>query len=694
MLDKLYRPRGVAVVGASNKELSIGYRVVANLRNHGFKGQIYPVNPKDPEIQGLQAYKSVGEIPGDVDLCNIVIKNKFCPMAVEDCGKNGVKFVILHTAGFRESGEEGAKLEDEILAIAKKYGMRIYGPNAQGVMNSDPEVSLYANFTFTPMQPSGVSILAQSGGVAEVLNLNLRAQGLGFRMYASPGNAADLGLDELLEYFGEDEGTRVILMHIESLADPQRFAEIAGRITRSKPILALKSGSTEAGASAVSSHTGSLASPDKAMNALFERCGVMRFFDQREMIEAAVALSTQPVPPGKRVAMITNAGGPAIIAIDESASRGLELAELSEATKQGIAEKAFGVAHIGNPVDLAATANPEHYGNAVRRLLDDDGVDAVIVNMITPFFVDNQGIANQVVEESRGASKPVLPVLMTIETWEGVRTILREGGLPVYEYPEAAARALSEMLRYAAVRGRPEHEAPAVQVDREAAQAIAKKHAGRGRYMPFLDAVALLEAYGIPCARATAAADEDALKAAGRELGYPLALKIDSAGVIHKSDAGGVALDLGDEAAALAAFTEMKQKFSSVQGTIVAQAMQPSGGTELILGAASAGDVGTTVLFGLGGVLVEVLEDVALGLAPLSADEAGAMIRSIRSFPVLQGVRGQAGVDLDAVADLLVRLSALVADLGNVAEMDLNPVIAYPEGTRPLSVVDVRIRLD
>ena len=691
MLDRLYRPRGVAVIGASNKELSIGYRVVRNILKHGFKGQLYPVNPKDAEIQGLPAYKSVGDIPGDVDLCNIVIKNSFCPMAVEDCGKKGVKFVILHTAGFRESGEEGAKLEDEILAIARKYGMRIYGPNAQGVMNSDPEVSLYANFTFTPMTPSGVSILAQSGGVAEVLNLNLRAAGLGFRMYASPGNAADLGIDELLEYFGKDEGTRAILMHIESLSDPQRFAEIASAITREKPILALKSGSTEAGATAVSSHTGSLASPDKAMDALFERCGVMRFFDEREMIEAAVALSTQPPPPGKRVAMITNAGGPAIIAIDESASRGLALAELSEQTQQAIAEKAFGVAHIGNPVDLAATANPEHYGNAVRRLLDDDGVDAVIVNMITPFFVDNQGIATQVVEQSKGASKPVLPVLMTIETWDDVRRILREGGLPVYEYPEAAARALAQMLRWRAVRDRPEYQAPQVDVDRKAARAIADKHTGSEAYLPFLDAMAMLDAYGIPTAPSRAVDDEAALKAAVKELGAPLALKIDSPEVIHKSDAGGVALNLNDEAAAIAAFNEMKQRFAEVPGTIVAQAMAPPG-QELICGAAGAGDVGTTVLFGLGGILVEVLQDVALGLAPLSTDEAAALIRSVKAFPVLQGVRGQAGVDLDALADLLVRLSVLVADLGNVAEMDCNPVLAYPEGRAPV-VVDVRIRL-
>ncbi|NOZ85549.1 MAG: acetate--CoA ligase family protein [Deltaproteobacteria bacterium] len=689
MLTKLYNPKGVAVIGASNKRLSIGYRVIANLKEHGFRGAIYPVNPKDPEIQGLKAYKSVLDTPGPVDLVNISIKNSFCPRAVKECGEKGVKFVILHTSGFREAGEEGAKLEKEILEIAEQYGMRIYGPNSQGVMNSNPEVSLYANFTFTPMKPGSVSILAQSGGVAEVLNLNLRKMGFGFRMYASPGNASDVSMTELLDYFGSDSGTNVIMMHIESLRDPMEFARVAAQVTRNKPILALKSGVTEEGARAVSSHTGSLSSPDRAMDALFEKCGIMRFHDQREMIEAATALASQKVPGGRKVAMITNAGGPAIIAVDECISNHLELASLHEETKKAISEKVLSVAHVGNPLDLAATANPEHYGRSIEKLLADGNVHGLIVNMITPFFVDNQGIAKQVVERAKKGGKPVLPVVMTNEKWQDVIDILREGDLPVFDYPEAASRAMAALCRWNEIQSRPEAEPPAFEVDRQEARHILGNKTG---YLSYKDAAGLLTAYGINTADVEVISGETDLDSVVEDLGFPLAMKVDSPQVVHKSDARGVVLGIDDIDSARKAFKELETRFKGKDATIVAQAMAEPG-TELIVGTARAQGMGSTILLGLGGVFVEVMKDVSIRLAPVGVEEAKDMLGSIKASPILKGARGAKPIDIDDLAEMVARVSMLAADFPQIAELDINPVFAYP-ADRKSTAVDFRIRVD
>jgi len=322
MLDSLFRPRGVAVMGASNNKFSIGNRVVKNLLDYGFKGQIYPINPKESEILGLKAYPSILECPKPVDIVCIAVKSTLVPQMVEDCGKHGVKFVIIHTAGFREMGGEGAKLEDALLENARKYGVRVYGPNSQGIMNSDPDVSVYANFTFTPLGRGKASILAQSGGVAEMINLNLRKMGSGFRIYASHGNASDVNTNNILDYLGDDPETRTIMMHIESMKDTPGFIERCRRITKDKSILAIRTGRTAAAAKAVSSHTGSMMQQDSLTDAIFERAGVLRFQTVEEMVAAGYAFAKQPVPNGPRVGIIANAGGPGIIAIDECVGNG------------------------------------------------------------------------------------------------------------------------------------------------------------------------------------------------------------------------------------------------------------------------------------------------------------------------------------------------------------------------------------
>ena len=392
MLDALFRPQSVAVIGASNRELTIGYRIVQNLVDSGYKGPIFTVNPKAPFVKNFVAYKDIRDIPLDVDLAHIIVKNTRVPAEIEKCGEKGVKVVIVNTAGFREIGAEGIELEKEMLTIAKKYGIRVFGPNCQGVMNSDPEVRAYCNFTFTKMVPGTISVMAQSGGVGEVINNRLYEMGLGFRMYASYGNQSDINATEILEYWGNDPGTKVILLHIETLSDAAGFAKVAAEITKNKPILAMKTGRTKLGAKAVSSHTGGMMEVDASTNLLLEKCGILTFNDEEELCQAARALSALPVAGGNRVAIITNTGGPGIIVTDEIIERGCEMAELSQDSQEILRENLYAEASIANPVDVLATATPEHYQLAAETLMKDPNVDIVFVNFITPFFVDTEGV--------------------------------------------------------------------------------------------------------------------------------------------------------------------------------------------------------------------------------------------------------------------------------------------------------------
>ncbi len=691
MLDALFRPRSVAIVGASNNPLSIGHIVIQNLVDHGFRGPIFPINPKERQIKSFKAYKSVLEVPDEVDLVNISIRNTFVPRVIEECGKKGVRFAIVHSAGFKEVGAEGLLLEKQVVEIAHKYGLRVYGPNSQGVQNSDPEIALYANFTFVPMTPGCVSILAQSGGVGEVLKIPLHKLGMGLRMYASFGNECDVSMNEILAYFGEDDGARVIMLQVETLSDPEGFLEVAGRITPKKPILAIKAGRTKEGAVAVSSHTGSLMDQDTMADALFEKAGILRFNSQDEMTKAAIAFATQPPPSGNKVAIVTNTGGPGILALDEAILGGLELAALEEKTMNYLRENLHPEATVKNPVDVIATATPEHYGLTVETLFKDPGVDMVLVNFITAPFVDLAGIAQRLKEAGEAADKPVVAVVMTIEKWYGLIEAIRASGTPVFEFPEDGALALLAMARYGKIRSRKVEALPALKVDQYKAGAILDRHAGKDLFLPQADVFALLECYGINAAKTAAVPSAEALKAAAGSVGFPCVLKVDAASVVHKSDLGGVALNLENRAALDAAYEAMTDRFPGPDTGFVLRAQEP-GGREVILGAKAQAGLKPLVMFGLGGIFVEAMKDVVFRLAPLTTGEAMAMIRAIKGLPILEGTRGFPPADLYGLADMLVRLSMLAADFPAIEEIDLNPVFAYEKGTPPVAV-DARLRV-
>ena len=687
MLDGLFKPRGVAVVGASANPYSIGHIVIKNLSTYGYKGPIFPINPKGGHIRSFKAFKSVLDVPDVIDLVNISVKHSLVPAVLEECGKKGVKFAIVHTAGFKEVGEEGIKREREMVELAHSYGMRLFGPNSQGIQNADPEVSVYANFTFVPMKPGNISIIAQGGGMGEMLKLHLHNVGLGHRMYCSYGNECDLTMPEILDYYGKDEGTRAIMMQTESFKDPAAFLEVASRITPHKPILAIKAGRTREGSVAVSSHTGTLVDQARMASAMYEKAGVVEFHDTDEMVKAAIAFSTQEPPRGRRIGMITNTGGPGIQAVDEAVDKGLELATWSEAGRAKLEESLYAEASLGNPVDVVATANADHFHAAVETLLAEEGTDMVLVFFVTAPFTDTEAIARRIKEAADASDKPVVVVVETYSEFYSLIDKLRQSDLPVYEFAEDGARALAAMTRYVEFRDREVEAPPELGVDRAATEEILSRYEGRDAYIPQADAFAILSAYGIPAPKVCVMSRSEDLEAAAADVGFPCVLKVDSASVIHKSDEGGVVLGIRDLDELEKAHIELSSRFADKDATFIIQEQKPAG-REIIIGATESPGLGHLVMFGLGGIFVEVMKDVAFALAPMSRPEARTVMRTITGFPILEGIRGEPPVDLEAVEDLLLRVSLLVADHPQITELDLNPILVTPEGA---CAVDVRM---
>jgi len=692
MLDALFKPKSVAVIGASAKELNIGNRIIRNLVEFGYTGAIYPINPKVDEVRGVKAYKSILDVPTEVDVVHLPVHAAAVPQIIEECGRKGVKFVILNGGGFSEIGPVGAVIEEECIAKAKKYGIRIFGPNCQGIINTALESRAYCNFTFTRPDPGVVSLVALSGGVAELLHQTLFQMGIGTRMYASNGNACDVSIPDILRYYGKDEGTHAVVLYVEGLRDPQTFLKAAQEVVPKKPILAMKAGRTEAGAHAAASHTGGLAKKDITTDLIFEKAGILSFHDEEELCQAAGIFTTQPIPKGNRVGVITNTGGPAVIATDVLVSGGLTIPPLSEKSTAILKEKLFKEVIVRNPLDILATANADHFRSGLDAMMDDDGIDSIFISMVTPFFVDNDSIARQIVEVNNQKRKPIVCTLMTdkIGCAETV-LIMKDGGVPCYDFPSSAARALTALSKYGEISRR---ETGSVKrfddVDRGKAEAIVKKAQGAGRKM--LDAAetyGILAAYGIPVADWKVAANADDAEKTASEIGFPVVVKVDSASVVHKSDVGGVALNLQDGTAVRAAVEKMGKAFQAPDLKFLVQKYL-SGGKEAVVGAKAEKEVGHLVMCGVGGIYIEILEDVAFKLSPVTDIEAQSMLSSLKAAPLLKGVRGEKGIDEKALTDVIQRVSQLVNDVPVIQEMDLNPIIAFEDS---LFVVDARMIL-
>lgn len=692
MLDSLFRPKAVAVIGASSKELSIGNRVIKNLIDFGFRGSIYPINPGADEIRGIKAYKSILDCPDHVDVAHMVIPAKFVPQAVEDCGKKGVKHIIINSGGFAETGAEGAAIEKDFLERARRYGIRILGPNCQGIINTDPDIRAYCNFTFTKPDPGFISIVALSGGVAEVIHQAFAQMGVGTRIYASNGNAVDVTIPEIMRYLGDDDGTRVIITYVEGLRDPANFLKTVTEVAARKPIIAMKAGRTREGAKAAASHTGGLAKEDIATDLIFKKAGVLSFRDEGHLIQAAAAFATQPIPNGNRVGIITNTGGPAVIATDVLVGAGCTLPPLSEKTRALLKEKLFPEATVGNPVDVLATGTAQHYRACMDAMMEDDSFDCVFINFVTPFFVDNESIAREIVAVSQQRRKPIVCNLMTDrQQWAEVVRILREGGVPSYPLPGEAARAMAALVQYHAIRNRNTAAAQSfTDAKADKARKIMDKARSAGRAsLAAAEVYGILEAYKIPVAKWKIVATPAEAAEVATKIGFPVVVKADAESVVHKTDMGGVALNLSSANAVKQTVAQMKKAISAPDLRFFVQKYLP-GGLELIMGAKAEEGLGHAVVFGLGGIHVEVMKDVAFSLTPVSAPEARQMLADIKAAPLLSGVRGQKGVSQERLVEILQRLSQLLSDLPEIQEMDLNPIMAFGDKA---FVVDARISL-
>ncbi len=696
-LDALFYPRSVAVIGASNRPLTIGHRILANLLANGFRGAVYPVNPTVDSILDLPAFPSISVVPGEVDVAHIVVRNALVRAELEACGEKGVKVAIINASGFRESGPEGAALELELVALGRRLGVRLFGPNCQGVMNTDQRVSLYSNFTFAEMRPGHISMVCQGGGVAELINNTFGMRGVGQRMYASNGNACDISIPEIIEYYGADEETHVIVLHLESLADPAEFLARVRPVAARKPILALKSGTTVEGARAVASHTGGLMSDDTLTEVLFDACGVLRFTSLAELCEAAEAFASQPIPRGKRIGIVTNAGSPAIIVTDDAIHGGLEVPDLDPASKALLAEKLQGIASVANPIDMMATASGPEFAASLEALLGDPNVDAVVVCFVTPFFVDTTRIAEAIATCAASAEKPLVAVALTNpernEEWRATVERVRRAGVPVYAFPGSAARALVHMDRFRRLRGRPCAPPPELAVDRDAAcAAVAAAPPSADGFLAPDQVTAVLRAYGIPLVCQARGGTWEEVRSAALAVGFPVVLKAEAPALVHKTEVGAVVLGLADEGALAEAYHALVQRLADRPGLGFAVQRHLAGGVEVIVGGARRPGLGPVVMFGLGGVHVELFKDVVFRLAPLSTSAAERMLGEIKAAPLLADFRGRPPIDTAPLVEILLRVSRLMADHEEIAELDLNPIVAFPEGERT-AVVDARIRV-
>ena len=685
-LDPILSPRSIAVIGASRSADTIGHEIVANLLRYGFTGIVYPVNPKAAAIHSIRAFPRVSDIPDPVDLAVIVVPKQFVAEAAEECGRKGVRGLVVISAGFREMGGAGTERERQLVEIVRRYGMRMVGPNCLGVLNADPAVSM--NATFAPsMPPFGrAAFVTQSGALGLSVLDYAQEYGIGIAQFVSMGNKPDVSGNDLLLHWEQDPAIGVILMYVENFGNPRRFLEIASRITRTKPIIAVKSGRSRVGARAASSHTGALAASDVAIDALLAQAGVLRAATVEELFDLAMAFSGRSLPRSRRTAVLTNSGGPGILAADALESSGMEVTEFDAGTIERLKPLFPEEASLRNPLDMIASATPKGYRAALDAILSDPGVDSALAIFVPPLGVRQADVAEAIAKVAVDhPAKPVMAVLMGRQGLPQGRAELHEAKVPAYIFPESAARSLAALCRYHDWTRRPDRQATRIPVDRERAAALLAAAEAEGRTrLSETGALELLEAYGIRTAPASLARTEEEAVRLAAASGYPVVMKIVAPTIIHKTDVGGVRVDLGNEAEVRQAFDEIMTNArraapaSGISGVLVQRMIR--GGQEMIAGVSRDPSLGPLLMFGLGGVYVEALGDVVFRLVPIAPLDAADMVRGIRGMRLLQGVRGQAPADLAALEDTLLRVSQLAQDFPQIEELDINPLLARSDG--------------
>ena len=694
-LAHVLAPKSVAVIGASRDRSSVGGHLFRNLIDGGFEGPVYPVNPSTDVVQSVTAYRSVSDIPAEVELAVVAVPAGYVLDVARQCAAKNVNALVVVSAGFGEGDDDGQVAQQQLVEICRDSGMRLVGPNCLGVLNTAPGVRLNATFGDEVPPTGGVAFMSQSGALGLALIDRAAALSLGLSSFVSVGNKADVSGNDLLEYWEGDDQTKLVVLYLESFGNPRKFARIARRVGCEKPIVAVKSGRSAAGARAAASHTGALlAAGDVNVDALFRQSGVIRTDTLGELFDVVSLLATQPLPAGRRVAILTNSGGPGIMCADACEALGLSLSDLSDQTRERLRQFLPAAASLGNPVDMIATASPAHYAEGLKALAADPGVDAVIA-IYTPVMAAPREQVAAAVAAASGELERAVPLLAVYVSADGPPQALRAAGIPVYDFPEEATRALQRAVRYAEWRAAENEPAPApsdVHADEAAAAIATALGEGAPRWLRPDEIERLLSSYGIPVAESRFASSAAASGRAAVELGGQVALKAVCSTLVHKTEAGAVRIGLRGASQVERAAREMQTRLTGqghkLDGFLVQRML--SGGVEMLVGVVSDPQFGPVVACGAGGTTAELLKDVAVRLTPLTAADPAEMVRSLASFPLLEGYRGAPKTDIAALEDLILRVGALVENHPEVVELECNPVLVTPDGA---AAVDARVRI-
>jgi acetyl coenzyme A synthetase (ADP forming)-like protein len=700
-LRPLLSPKTVAIIGASRHPSTIGYRLLQCMVEAGFTGTVYPVNPNADSIMSIKAYPSVMDIPGEVEMAVIAVPAKLVSKVAEECGKKGVRALIVISDGFKEIGPEGAAREEELADIIHRYGMRVVGPNCMGIINTADSIKM--NATFSPVYPpaGNVAFMSQSGAMGLIILEQANNLNMGVSTFISAGNRIDVESNDLLEYWESDSSTKVILLYLESFGNPRRFARIARRISHKKPIVVVKSGNTPAGSRAAASHTGAIATSDVTIEALFHHAGIIRVNTMQELFDVATLLSNQPLPTGRRLAIVTNGGGPGIIAADASTRNGLSLPQFSQEIEKKLKGAALRDININNPLDVTASSTPDEFCHMLQILAGDEGSDAVLALFVPPVAIQLSEMENAIRNVAPIYWRRRKPLLACFLGERGLKAKLGSQGrlVPSYPFPEEAISALVRTIEYVETGNKPKGKIPRFTgLKKEKAHKVVETALDGSKRKPVwltaAQAYELLGCYGIPLANMGVATSPDEAADIASKLHFPVAVKLDSSSLIHKTDVGGVVLGLSSANEVRKAFNDIKAKLtdlgrqSEMAGVVVQEMVQ--GGIETIAGVTQDPSFGPLIMFGFGGVYTELIKDVALRLHPLTDLDAREMINSIKMAKLFEGYRGSPPSDVKALEDLLLRLSAMVEDLPQINELDFNPVMVMPEGEGAW-VIDAKI---
>ncbi|HNP70590.1 MAG TPA: acetate--CoA ligase family protein [Kouleothrix sp.] len=695
MLEAIFAPQSVAIVGASPDPTKLGHRVLRNVADNGFPGRIIPIHPTASHVLNFPAYPSIAAVPEPIDLAVIVVPAAAVLAVADECGKKGVRGLVVISAGFKEVGGPGKDRERKLAELVRSYGMRMVGPNCLGVI--DTISRLNASFAALMPSPGQIAFMSQSGALCTAILDWSKSEGIGFSRFVSLGNKADVDEVALLREWGGDAANRVILAYLEGIGDGAAFIAAAREVTKHTPVIAIKSGTTQAGTRAISSHTGSLAGSENAYEAAFSQSGILRANTMEELFDYALAFAYQPPISGRRVAIVTNAGGPGIIATDAAERSGLALAQFAPATIERLQRDLPPAASVFNPIDVIGDARADRYRVALAAALADPNVDAVLVLFTPQAGSEPEATAQVIAELAAGQGKPVVASYMGAASLGPALRLLNTHRIPNYAFPERAIAALRAMARQREWSERPAGEYARFDVDTARVREVFARVRASGRVeLGELDARDVIEAYGMRLPQSRLARSPDEAAAIGGQLGFPVVMKISSPDILHKSDIGGVKVGVPDAATArdIYELIEYRARKYNPEATIAGVLVQEQvrKGREVLVGVSRDPQFGPLVVFGLGGIYVEVLKDVAFRLAPISRDEAREQIRAIRTFPLLKGVRGEPPADLAAAEEIVLRVSQLVTDFPEIVEMDINPLVIHNQGEGAI-VLDARIIL-